>query len=198
ALFRKRISVDRAVAVRPVVVLDHPPVGHWNWQLIFPRDTTPKPASEQTKWGDWLRFTNGSVIGGQLIVRSPWHPNRGLSARARDSAIAEALRGGGRLLIRRPPGGYQKIVQLDTVNATIPLLRLSQPGVKNRLLEVSAATMNAYPFRPPAAIVRDLKGIFPFNNDSIWWKDAHAAFPKSKVHGHGIHNFASADPALTL
>ena len=198
ALFRKRISVDRAVAVRPVVVLDHPPVGHWNWQNIFPRDTTPKPASEQTKWGDWLRFTNGTVIGGQLIVRSPWHPNRGLSARARDSAISEALRGRGRLLIRRAPGGYQKIVQLDTVSATIPLLRLSQPGVKNRLLEVSAATMTAYPFRPPAANVRDLKGIFPFNNDSVWWKDAHAAFPKSKVHGDGIYNFETGDLALTM
>ncbi len=198
ALFRKRISVDRAVVVRPVVVLDHPPEGHWNWQLIFPRDTTPKPASEQVKWGDWLRFTNASIIGGQLIVSSPWHPNRGLSARARDSAITEALRGGGRLLIRRAPGGFQKIVQLDTVNATVPLLRLSQPGVKNRLLEVSAATMTAYPFRPPAAKVRDLKGIFPFNNDSIWWKAAYAAFPKSKVNGDGIYNFQSGDLALTM
>ena len=51
--------------------------------------------------------------------------------------------------------------------------------------------MTAYPFRPPAAKVRDLKGIFPFNNDSIWWKAAYAALPKSKVNGDGSYNFDS-------
>src|SRR5262249_28878685 len=111
ALFHKRISIDQAEAVRPVVVLDKPPHQPWNWQRLFPRDTTPKPASEQVKWGDWLRFTNGTVVQGQLIVSSPWNPGRHLSASARDSLIRDALRGGGRLMVKRAPGGFQKIVQ---------------------------------------------------------------------------------------
>ena len=37
-------------------------------------------------------------------------------------------------MIARVPGGFQKIVQLDSVNGTFPLLRLSEPGMKNRLL----------------------------------------------------------------
>ncbi len=198
SLLHKRISIDQAVAVRPMVVLDHPPQGKWNWQSIFPRDTTPKPASQQVKWGDWLRFTNARVVGGQLIVRAPWHPNASLSARARDSAIQTALHGGGRLLIQRAPGGFQKIVQLDSVIAAIPLLRLSQPGIKNRLLEVASLRMTAYPFRPPAAKVRDLKGIFPFNNDSVWWKAAYAEMPNSKASGDGVYDFDSGDLTLDV
>ena len=37
--------------MRPLVVLDHPPGGKWNWQRIFPRDTTPKPPSQQAGVG---------------------------------------------------------------------------------------------------------------------------------------------------
>ncbi|HEY7393386.1 MAG TPA: translocation/assembly module TamB domain-containing protein [Gemmatimonadaceae bacterium] len=197
-LFKKHLWFYDVVATHPIVVLDRPPDQAWNWKGIFPRETTPKPPSEQTEWGDWLRFTSGAIIGGQLIVRSPWKPSSILAPAARDSAIREAIQGRGRLLIQRVPGGFQKIVQLDSVTAAIPFLRLSEPGYEDRLLEVSAARMKAYPFRPPAAIVRDLKGVFPFNNDSIWWSRAYAAFPSSKVNGDGVYNFDSGDLALTL
>ena len=117
--------------MRPIVVLDQPPDGHWNWQRIFPRDTTPKPPSEQVKWGDWLRFTNASVdrrpADRALALASERDAQR---ARARDSVDrARRCAGGGVCSFERAPGGFQKIVQLDSVNATVPLLRLSQPGV---------------------------------------------------------------------
>jgi len=197
-LLRKRIWIEDAVLVRPLIVLDRKPVGSWNWQRIFPRDTTPKPPSQQTQWGDWLRFTNATVVNGQLIVRSPWHPSEQLKPVARDSAIRDALSGHSRLLISRAPGGFQKTIQLDSLTASIPLLRLSQPGLKDRLLEVESLTMNAYPFRPPGAVVRDLKGVFPFNNDSIWWKGAYAALPNSRASGDGSYVFESGDMTLNV
>src|SRR5207237_6348926 len=147
--------------------------GVWNYQRIFTRDTTPKPPSQQTGWGDWIRFTNAKVVEGQLIVRTPWKPSENLGPVARDSAIREALGGSSRLVVERVSGGFQKTIQLDSLTGTFPLLRLSEPGLKSRLLEVSALSMNAYPFRPPGAIVRDLKGAFAFNNDSAWWKGAY-------------------------
>lgn len=199
SLLKKHVWIDHAVLVRPLIVLDRPPNGEWNWKRIFPRDTTPKPPSQQNGWGDWLRFTNAQVVNGQLIVRTPWKPSEGLKTQAaRDSAIRSALGGGSRLLISAVPGGFQKTVQLDSVTAAIPLLRLSEPGLKDRLLEVSSLTMNAYPFRPPAAVVRDLKGVFPFNNDSIWWKGAYASLPSSKASGDGAYNFESGDLRLKL
>jgi translocation and assembly module TamB len=198
SLLQKHIWVDGVQLVRPVVVLDRPPGGHWNYDRIFPRDTTPKPASQQNGWLDWLRFTNATVTNGQLIVRTPWNPSAKLKPAARDSVVREALTGGSRLMIRQAPGGFQKVIQLDSVTGTIPLLRLSEPGIKNRLLQVSSLSMNAYPFRAPGAIVRDLKGSFPFNNDSVWWKGAYVALPSSKATGDGSYVFSSGDMAMTV
>ena len=197
-LLHKRIWLNRAVAVRPLIVLDRPPNQPWNWQRIFPRDTIPKPPSQQTQWGDWIRFTNAQVIGGQLIVRTPWNPAEHLSRAARDSAVRDALGGGSRLLIRRVPGGFQKTVQLDSITADVPFLRLSEPGYPNRLVEVASLRTNAYPFRPPGAAVRDLKGVFPFNNDSVWWKGAAVKLPNSSASGDGVYHLNTGDLTLSV
>ncbi|HEY4306173.1 MAG TPA: translocation/assembly module TamB domain-containing protein [Gemmatimonadaceae bacterium] len=199
SLLRKHIWIEDPVIVRPLIVLDRPQDGAWNWARIFARDTTPKAPSQQTSWGDWLRFTNAEVVGGQLIVRTPWKPSEALKTQAaRDSAIRDVLGGGSRLMVTATNGGYQKTVQLDSVNATIPLLRLSEPGQKNRLLEVSSLKMKAFPFRPPAADIRDLKGIFPFNNDSIWWQNSYVALAQSKASGDGSYVFSSGDMNIHL
>ncbi|MDB4878312.1 MAG: hypothetical protein JWM41_4758 [Gemmatimonadetes bacterium] len=198
SLLRKHIWVDGGELVHPVIVLDRPPNGKWNWERIFPRDTTPHPPSQQNGWLDWIRFTNATVVGGQLIVRTPWSPSAKLNRQARDSVVREALAGGSRLMIRQVPGGFQKIVQLDSVTGKFPLLRLSEPGVKDRLLQVSALRMQAYPFRAPGATVRDLKGSFPFNNDSVWWKGAYAALPSSKATGDGSYVFSSGDMTMSV
>ncbi len=198
SLLRKRVWLDQVYVVRPLVVLDRLPKGDWNWQRIFPRDTTHKPVSQQTGWGDWIRLTNLSLRGGQMIVRTPWNPSTRLSASARDSAIRDALGGKGRLVISRVEGGFQKTVQLDSVNAVMPLLRLAQPGIKDRLAEVSAMSMEAYPFRSPGAVVRDLKGAFSFNNDSAWWKSAYVEMPNSKANGSGSYVFSSGDMTLNV
>ena len=117
---------------------------------------------------------------------------------ARDSAIRDVLGGGSRLMVTRAPGGFQKTVQLDSVIAAIPLLRLSEPGQKNRLLQVSSLRMKAFPFRPPAADVRDLKGVFPFNNDSIWWQGTYVSLARSKASGDGSYVFSSGDMTIHL
>lgn len=199
ALWRKKIWIRNAVLVRPLIVLDKPPDGKWNWQKIFPRDTTPKPPSQQVGWGDFIRFTNAKVIEGQLVVRTAWHPAESLKTEAaRDSAIRDVLSGRSRLMVERVTGGFQKVIQLDSVTAFIPFLRLSEPGYRNRLAQIADLSMVAYPFRPPGAEVRDLKGSFPFNNDSVWWKGAYAAMPKSRLNGDGSYQFNTGDLRLTL
>ena len=87
------------------------------------------------------------------------------------------------------PGGFQKIIQIDSATAHVPLLRLSEPGFKNRLAQVSSATFVAYPFRPPGAVVRNLMGSFPFTDDSVWWHGVYAQMPQSKVGGDGSYVF---------
>ncbi len=101
-------------------------------------------------------------------------------------------------MIERAPGGFQKRLQLDSINAIVPLLRLSEPGFTYRLAQVSALNMRAFPFRPPAALVRDLKGSFEFTNDSAWWKGAYIALPNSRATADGTFSFDNGDLALDL
>ncbi len=197
SLARKRIWIDHAVATRPRIVLDRPPDGKWNWDRIFPRGASTG-GPHVPGWLDWLRFTNARVVDGQLVVRTPWHPETRLSRAARDSAVRVALAGKSRLMITRAGNGFQKLVQLDAVTARIPLLRLADPGQPFRLLEVSSLRMNAFPFHPPGAVVRDLQGVFPFNNDSVWWKTAYGEMPNTRASGHGSYVFDSGDLTLTL
>ena len=197
-LWQKRLLLDHAVFVHPVVVLDRPPNGPWNWNRIFPHDTMPQPPSAQPGWGDWVRLSNVQIIGGTLIVRTPWSPATGLSRAAADSVTRDALNGKTRIVVERVPGGYQKRIELDSISARVPLLRLAEPGQANRLLEVDALSMDAYLFRPPAARFRNLRGAFPFTNDSIWWRNAYAEFPASKQNGDGSYVFSSGDMTLRL
>jgi translocation and assembly module TamB len=197
SLLRKRIWIQNATVIRPVVVLDHPPDEQWNWQRIFPNSGTPNP-SPQAGWGDWLSFTNSTVVDGRLIVRSPWHPRSSLRGAARDSAVGRALSGKERLVVERVPRGFQKVMHFDSIAARVPLLLLTEPGLDHQFAQISSASMRAYPFRPPAAVVRDVKGVVAFNTDSAWWKDAYAALPKSKATGDGVYAFGSGDLHVAL
>jgi translocation and assembly module TamB len=192
-LLHKRVWIDNIVLERPLVVLDRRPSGDWNWRRIFPRDTTPKPASAQNGWTDRLRFTNVRVIGGNLIVRTPWRPSSRLSPAASDSAVGVALSGGSRQMIERVPDGFQKIIEMKAVNAFIPLLRLSDPGYKERVAQIASLTMEAYLFRPPAADLRGFQGTLPFTDDSIWWHGVTARLPNSVISGDGSYAFKSGD-----
>src|SRR4051812_14372096 len=195
-LLHKRIWVNNVVLERPLIVLDKRPSGHWNWRNIFPRDTTPKPPSAQNGWTDRLRFTNVRVIEGNLVVRTPWHPSSRLKPAAADSAIRVALSGNSRMMVERVSDGFQKKLQLDSVSGFLPLVRLSEPGFKNRVAEIASLTMKAYPFRPPAAEVRGFRGTLPFTDDSVWWRGVTARLPRSVVSGDGSYVFDSGD--LTL
>jgi translocation and assembly module TamB len=196
SLARKHIWLSNAVLYRPVIVLDKPPDGVWNWRRIFPRDTTPKPPSQQTGWGDWIRLTNTQVVNAQVIVRTAWHPSQNLTPAGRDSAIREVMSGDSRLMVERTPAGFQKILRLDSVTAKLPLLRLAEPGFENRIAQVASLQMVAYPFRPPGAVVRNLLGSFPFNDDSIWWRGVQSQLPQSRIGGDGSFVFNTGD--LTL
>jgi hypothetical protein len=58
--------------------------------------------------------------------------------------------------------------------------------------------MTALAFRPPAAVVTDMRGNFQFDNDSLWWRGVRAAMPGSRVSGDGSYAFSSGDMSLTL
>jgi translocation and assembly module TamB len=203
SLIGKKIWLTDVRLSRPLVVLDRPPGGKWNYQRIFASDTT-QPASTTPGFGSWIRLENVTVVDGDLVVRTPWSPGTRLSQAARDSAVRYALSGKGRTMVvgashaygGAPP--YQKVVEMRSINATFPMLRLADPNQKNRYGEVASLQMMALLFRPPAAVVTEMRGSFQFDNDSLWWKGVRASMPASHVSGDGSYAFSSGDMTLTL
>ncbi|MGI8402216.1 MAG: translocation/assembly module TamB domain-containing protein [Gemmatimonadaceae bacterium] len=194
----QRLDLSHVKLVRPVIVIDRQPGGKWNFDRIFPRDTTPSTGKTPSGWGSWIRFSDVSVVDGDLAVRSPWAPDDSLTAVQKNDAIRRALGPDGRLAIAQVRGGYQKVSTFHKINALFPLVRLEDPAYKSRLVDVAALKMIAEPFRPPVADVRGLTGTFEFTGDSVWWKGARAAFPRTKLSGDGRYYINNGNMHLRL
>jgi len=192
SLLRKHIVLTDLTLTRPVVVLDKPPNGKWNYSRIFARaDTLPKDSTPG--WGSWVDFKNVKIIDGRMTVRAPWHPDTSLTAAQQDSAAGDS-----RSHIVRVAGGYQKVMTFERINAKLPDVRLADPGERTKLVRVASLQMVAEPFRPPVVEVRDLQGAFEFTGDSMWWKGAKAQLPGSRISGDGRYVYGSGDMRLRL
>ena len=194
----KKIEFSEVRLVRPVIVLDEQPGGKWNYDRIFPRDTTTSSGPRKTGWGTWIRFSDVTMLDGDLTIRSPWKPDPNLTPAEMNDVVRRAFGPSGRLALVKVPNGYQKISSFHKINGLFPLVRLEDPAYKNRLIDVAALKMIAEPFRPPVADVRGLTGTFEFIGDSVWWKGARAAFPATRVSGDGRYLFTNGDLHLRL
>ena len=192
-LWRKQIDLDDVVLYQPTVVLDKQPDGEWNWKRIFPGDTLPAPEDTTPGFGDFLRMTDVTVLGGHFIARSPWRPSRSLRGAQRDSAVRSVLAGGSRLMVVRVPGGFQKIVELRALDARMPLVQLADPAYAARRIDVVSMTTRAFPFRPPAADLTTQRGTFRFTGDSLWWRGIAVEMPGSAVTGDGMYVLENGD-----
>jgi translocation and assembly module TamB len=197
SLLNKRLALRDVRLTGATVVLDKPPGGEWNWKRIFPSDTAASTDSTPG-WGDWIALRDVILENAHVVVRIPWEPDSGLTPAARDSAIADALGGGTRAQVVRAPGGFQQVSEFRDIDARLPLLRLADPAYEARRAEVTRLSMIAAPFRPPVAEVRDLAGVFEFDDDSLWFRGTRAALPGSRVGGEGEYHFEDGDIVLRL
>ena len=194
----RKIEFSEVRLVKPVIVLDEQPGGKWNYDRIFPRDTTTPSGPKKTGWGTWIRFSDVTMLDGDLTIRSPWNPDPNRTPAETNDAVRRAFGPEGRLALVKVANGYQKVSRFHRINGLFPLVRLEDPGYKNRLIDVAALKMIAEPFRPPVADVRGLTGTFEFTGDSVWWKGARASFPATRVSGDGRYYFSNGDLHLRL
>jgi translocation and assembly module TamB len=194
----KRIDFRQVRLVRPIIVIDKQPGGKWNYDRIFPRDTVTPVGPRKTGWGTWIRFSDVTVVQGDLTVRAPWEPDPHKSAAEQKDAVRRALGPDERLKVFQVRNGYQKEFAFHKIDGIFPLVRLEDPAYKSREINVAALKMIAAPFRPPVADVRGLTGIFDFTGDSLWWKDARIAFPQTKATGDGKYYINNGDLHLRL
>jgi translocation and assembly module TamB len=193
----KRIQISDLVIYRPDILIEKLPGDTaWNYRRLWPA-SAPTPDDTVPGFGSWIRFDNARIVGGHLTVRSPWSPRAGVTARARDSLVKDALSGDSRLMVIETAGGYQKVIELRELTGRFPLVQLADPSTKVRLIDVAELRMLAMPFRPPAADVRAMAGRFHFNDDSLWWKDARVQMPGSRMRGDGVYVIENGDMRLT-
>ncbi|HEX6966096.1 MAG TPA: translocation/assembly module TamB domain-containing protein [Gemmatimonadaceae bacterium] len=190
----QQIILTSLTLVDPVVVLDKPPDGTWNWdRILFP----PKPPHPPTLgWGSWLKLHDVTLVHGTVIARSPWHPPEKLAGAARDSAIHAALSGETRLRVAPALGGYQKVMRFDSLDAHFPYIRLADPDSTIKVVQADRLSTAAEPFRPPVMRVTDLVGTFRIDKDSLWWHDGRVTFPDSKATITGVYMLVSGDYRL--
>ncbi len=194
----KKIDFREVRLVRPVIVIDKQPGGKWNYDRIFPRDTVTRAGVKKTGWGTWIRFSDVTVLDGDLTVRAPWEPDPNITPAERRDAIRRTLGPEGRLKVIQVARGYQHESSFHHINGLFPLVRLEDPAYRNRLIDVSALKMIAEPFRPPVADVRGLTGTFEFTGDSVWWKGARVAFPATRASGDGRYYINNGNLHLRL
>ena len=194
----KKIDFREVRLVRPTIVIDKQPGGKWNYDRIFPRDTVTHTGVKKTGWGTWIRFSDVTVLDGDLTVRAPWEPDSKLTLAQRGDAVRRALGPEGRLKIIQVAKGYQHESSFHHINGLVPLVRLEDPAYKNRLIDVSALKMIAEPFRPPVADVRGLTGTVEFTGDSVWWKGVRVAFPGTRASGDGRYYINNGNLHLRL
>ncbi|HET7585580.1 MAG TPA: translocation/assembly module TamB domain-containing protein [Gemmatimonadaceae bacterium] len=194
---RKRIDLATVRMVNAVVVLDRRPGERWNYERIFPTDTTA-PRDTTFGFGDWVVLHDVQLTGTHVVVRTPWQPADSLHGAARDSAIRAALSGATRERVVTVPQGYQQVMDFRSLAGRLPLVRVAQPGTREMLVRVDSLSGIAAPFTPPAAEVRTLAGDFRITSDSVWFRDARARLPGSRLSGSGAYVLEPGDLWLAL
>ncbi len=193
----RRIELDDVLLDHPVVVLEQNADEVWNYERIFPSDSTAVRDTTGLQFGDWVVLRDARIIQGSLTVRMPWEPVSGLTATEADSAQRFALSGDSREVVQRTDGGLQRVQRFEQIDALFPLMRIAHPDHATRRFEVDSLRMRALAFAPPAAEVRQLSGAFELDPDSVWFSDLDVRLPASSATLSGRYTIANGDLALT-
>jgi hypothetical protein len=178
-LLHKCIALTSLALEQPVIALSKlpGPDSLWNFQRIFP---ATGPADTTRGFGSWITANNMRLTDGRVTVSLPWSPSDTLTAAQRDSAVRAALGGETRAHVVQVAGGYQSVMDFRNIQGALPYARLADPDSTSRLFRVGELRMLAFPFTPPAAEIRSLKGDFRMDADSLWFRDITASLPGSR------------------
>jgi translocation and assembly module TamB len=198
SLLRQHLVLSDVRLVNAAVVLDKPPGEDWNFYRVFP--SAPTAPNQKPGFGSWVQIHNMSVRRVRFEVRTEWAPPDTLHGAARQRAIAAALAPTNRMLVVAVPRGFQTVSQFTNIDGQLPLLRLADPDSANRFIEIASLSMTAMPFRPPAAIVKNLRALVLITNDSLWFDSVRFALPRTRGVGLGAYalNGSGARVQLSL
>jgi translocation and assembly module TamB len=198
ALISKRIELSDVGLYGPNIVLDRQPGGPWNYERIFPTDSTAAPADTAgLQYGEWLVFNDVVIRRGNITIRTPWSTDSSFTTAQRDSAVAFALSDKSRTKVLRVANGFQQVQEFQRIDGRMPLVRIAHPDFPTRRFEVDSLRLLALVFRPPAADIRQLSGQIEMNSDSIWFRETEVSLPASEASLNGRYALESGDLTLS-
>jgi translocation and assembly module TamB len=194
-LMKQRIELHDVRMVNVHAVLDQPPGEEWNHARIFasePGEAEPGP----TGWGQHVTLADVTLVNSRVTVRTAWQPPAELTSAERAAAVRRALAGEARYRVVAVPGGYQRVMDFQQLNAHLPRITIAHPdtgGIPFRVARLSALVR---PFAEPPARVDDLAGDFRILRDSLFMRDVRAVLPSSRITGRGVYAMDTGDLLL--
>jgi translocation and assembly module TamB len=181
-LFSKQVMISELKLERPTVRLTKSRDGTWNFERIFPRSPdTPKDST--TGFGDWVAARRVEIVDGTIEVRQPWLPDADLAGTERDSAIAAALNGQGKMRIERVGSGYDRTMEFRSIDAQLPTVVIAHPDSAGMSLDVATLDMVAAPLKRDTIDVRDLKTRVRIGDDSLSMENVALQLAESRLTG---------------
>ncbi len=196
ALWNKHIKLLDVVATRLRVQLVQGADGTWNYERIFPRDSTSTDTT--SGFGSWVRLDRVRLVDAAMTVKRPWEPPKLATAAARDSAIGLALSADSRLRVTKLGDGYQQRMDFRSVQALAHDVVLADADDNAIRLHLDSLAMHAVPFNPPPLEVRQLAADILVDGDSVALSPLTLRLPESDAEGMLIYRVSSGDVEAAL
>ena len=198
-LLAGRVVFVRARLVRPDIhLLKHRRTRRMNYEEIF------KLGEKQGGASPLIEINNLEIVDGRILLELPWNPDGRLrTARQVDSALAFERGKPGRR-IERGAEGLMMVRTIDSLNAKLPVLRVSTPDRQPVTLEIEQLAARV---SDPALAIRDLRGTVRTRGDSLLFEIEHAELPGTALRGAGrldwpsdtiLYHYSLTAPKLAL
>lgn len=161
---------DRLILHSPDVVIERLPGDtEWNYQKIFPGDTT----AADTGGTRVILIEDATVHDGLARIRMPWEPD--LPIQPSDTA---------RLLLKAVPGGTARVWRFEAIEGRLPRIVWESPGERTRLIEIGALSARAYIWETPLHI-EELRGVLTLRDSLVAFQAPHVRLPRSEASAVG-------------
>lgn len=161
---------DRLILHSPDVVIERLPGDtEWNYQRIFPGDTTVA----DTGGTRVILIEDATVHDGMVRIRMPWEPD--LPIEPSDTA---------RLILEPVPGGTARVWRFEDIEGRLPRIVWESPGEKTRLIETGGLAARAYIWETPLHI-EELRGVLTLRDSLVAFQAPHVRLPRSEASALG-------------
>jgi hypothetical protein len=161
------IVFNRLIVYAPDVTIERLPGSEeWNFDRIFPGDTTPQP---DTTTRGLVLIDDATIHGGRVTVRQPWEP---------DGAVAPDDTA--RLILEEVPGGVVRTLRFEEVDARLPRIVWEAPDQAGKIFRIERLAARAYVWETPARI-EDLEGVVAVRDSLVSFEASRARLPSSEL-----------------